>query len=40
MTHRFEEPGEYDFVCHEYCGVGHHTMAGKLIVEEAVASNQ
>ncbi len=40
MTHRFEEPGEYVFVCHEYCGVGHHTMAGKLIVEEAVASNQ
>jgi cytochrome c oxidase subunit II len=25
-------PGEYLIVCNEYCGVGHHMMAGKLIV--------
>lgn len=30
---RFREPGEYLFVCHEYCGIGHHLMAGKVIVE-------
>jgi len=30
---RFARPGEYLFVCHEYCGVAHHTMAGKIIVE-------
>ena len=30
---RFKEVGEYPFVCHEYCGIGHHTMAGKVIVE-------
>lgn len=29
----FKEPGEYLLVCHEYCGLGHHAMAGKVIVE-------
>ena len=29
---RFDRPGEYLMVCHEYCGVGHHMMSGKLIV--------
>lgn len=33
LTVTFDKPGEYDIVCHEYCGVGHHTMAGKVIVE-------
>ncbi len=33
LTATFDEPGEYNFVCHEYCGVGHHTMFGQLIVE-------
>jgi cytochrome c oxidase subunit 2 len=32
-TYRFREPGEYLVICHEYCGVGHHTMAGKVVVE-------
>jgi cytochrome c oxidase subunit 2 len=32
-TYRFDAPGEYLLVCHEYCGLGHHTMYGKLIVE-------
>jgi cytochrome c oxidase subunit 2 len=32
ITARFDEPGEYRFVCHEYCGVGHHLMFGKVIV--------
>jgi cytochrome c oxidase subunit 2 len=32
-TARFDRPGEYLVVCHEYCGLGHHTMAGKVIVE-------
>lgn len=30
----FNEPGEYLFLCHEYCGLAHQTMAGKVIVEE------
>jgi cytochrome c oxidase subunit II len=25
--------GEYSIVCNEFCGVGHHLMAGKIIVE-------
>lgn len=32
-TMTFTEPGEYNFICHEYCGVGHQTMYGRLIVE-------
>jgi cytochrome c oxidase subunit 2 len=30
---RFDRPGEYPMICHEYCGIAHHTMAGKIIVE-------
>lgn len=33
VTARFDRPGEYPFFCHEYCGVAHHTMWGKVIVE-------
>jgi cytochrome c oxidase subunit 2 len=33
VTHIFEEPGEYPFVCTEYCGAGHASMAGMVIVE-------
>lgn len=34
LTTTFTKPGEYLIVCHEYCGLGHHAMMGKLIVEE------
>jgi cytochrome c oxidase subunit 2 len=33
MTIKFEKPGEYLIVCHEYCGGGHQTMSGKVIVK-------
>lgn len=33
ITTRFNKAGEYPFICHEYCGIAHHTMAGKVIVE-------
>lgn len=33
LSATFEEPGEYYFICHEYCGVGHQTMYGRLVVE-------
>ncbi len=33
VTYRFREPGEYLFVCHEYCGAGHHVMSGVITVE-------
>src|SRR5215468_7103911 len=33
VTTRFDRPGEYPMLCHEYCGIAHHTMWGKVIVE-------
>ncbi len=33
VSTRFDRPGEYPMLCHEYCGVAHHTMWGKVIVE-------
>jgi cytochrome c oxidase subunit 2 len=33
VTYTFEEPREHLIVCHEYCGVGHHNMWGRVIVE-------
>ncbi len=35
FTTVFKQAGEYLIVCHEYCGLGHHLMAAKLVVEEA-----
>ncbi len=32
-TARFDRPGEYLVLCHEYCGLAHHIMEGKVIVE-------
>jgi cytochrome c oxidase subunit 2 len=32
MTVEFDEPGEYDIICHEYCGAAHHDMVGKVVV--------
>jgi cytochrome c oxidase subunit 2 len=33
ISHTFAETGEHLLICHEYCGSGHHTMAGRIIVE-------
>ncbi|MBI4307551.1 MAG: cytochrome C oxidase subunit II [Chloroflexi bacterium] len=33
LTMRFDEPGTYDVVCQEYCGLAHQVMVGKIIVE-------
>jgi cytochrome c oxidase subunit 2 len=35
LTYTFTTPGEYLVVCNEFCGTGHHTMGGKIIVEAA-----
>jgi cytochrome c oxidase subunit 2 len=32
VTVRFDEPAQYGIVCHEYCGAGHHTMAGQIVI--------
>lgn len=34
LTATFDEPGEYDIICHEYCGINHHLMFGTIVVEE------
>jgi cytochrome c oxidase subunit 2 len=36
---RFDAPGEYVIICHEYCGVAHHTMAARVIVEPRAAAH-
>jgi cytochrome c oxidase subunit 2 len=33
MRHTFREPGEHLIICHEFCGIGHHLMHGRVIVE-------
>jgi cytochrome c oxidase subunit 2 len=35
FTTIFHRAGEYLMVCNEYCGLSHHLMHGRLIVEEA-----
>jgi len=37
FTTVFRTPGEYLIVCNEYCGLSHHLMFAKLIVEEGRA---
>ncbi len=34
ITYGFYEPGEYLYVCNEYCGQGHHVMSGTIIIED------
>lgn len=29
----FDEPGEYEILCLEYCGLGHHVMTATLVVK-------
>jgi cytochrome c oxidase subunit 2 len=31
---RFDKPGDYRIICHEYCGVEHHSMAATITVVE------
>ena len=33
FTTSFGRRGEYTVVCHEYCGLVHHAMVGKLVVK-------
>ncbi|MFB6097415.1 MAG: cytochrome c oxidase subunit II [Haloferacaceae archaeon] len=32
ITVQFDDSATYGIVCNEYCGSGHHTMSGQLIV--------
>jgi len=33
FTITFSRAGEYPIACHEYCGLMHHMMVGKLVVK-------
>ncbi len=33
LTATFDKPGEYNYICTEYCGSGHAAMFGKIIVQ-------
>lgn len=33
VRYTFDEPGEHLIICHEYCGIGHQGMYGKVVVE-------
>jgi cytochrome c oxidase subunit 2 len=32
-SYTFRRRGQFLLLCHEYCGIGHHTMSAKVIVE-------
>ncbi len=34
LTFKPTEAGEYKVICNEFCGIGHHTMIGKIVVIE------
>jgi Heme/copper-type cytochrome/quinol oxidases, subunit 2 len=34
VRYTFQKAGEYRIICNQYCGVGHHLMFGKIVVEE------
>ena len=36
-TVKFDKPGVYDIICHEYCGVGHQNMRAQVIVNHPEA---
>jgi cytochrome c oxidase subunit 2 len=33
QAHTFNTPGTYLLICHEYCGIGHQNMFGKIEVQ-------
>jgi cytochrome c oxidase subunit 2 len=39
FTTQFNRAGEYLIVCNEYCGLGHHVMSARLIVEDMTESS-
>jgi cytochrome c oxidase subunit 2 len=30
--------GDYRVMCNEFCGIGHHTMVGRVIIEDSTAA--
>ncbi len=40
FTTTFSQAGDYLIVCNEYCGLGHHVMHARLIVEDGVTAGR
>lgn len=40
FTVKFDKPGVYPIICHEYCGVGHQNMQAQVIVNTPAAAPQ
>lgn len=40
MTVTFPNAGEYLIVCNEYCGLSHHLMQGRIVVEDEPAERR
>ncbi len=38
-TVKFDKPGVYDIICHEYCGLAHQNMRAQVIVGETETPN-
>ena len=34
MTLTPNQSGSFSIICNEYCGIGHHSMVGKIYVTE------
>ena len=34
LTIKPEQTGDFGIICNEFCGIGHHTMLGKMIIVE------
>lgn len=34
LTHKFDKPCQFNWVCHEYCGLGHAAMYGTVTVTQ------
>ena len=32
LTYTFDRIGEFPYICHEYCGIGHAAMFGRVKV--------
>ena len=39
LTVEFDEPGEHQYICNEFCGIGHAAMFGRVIVEAESGGN-
>lgn len=38
LTHTFDDPGEFPYICNEYCGIAHAAMFGSVVVEAGGSS--